>query len=353
MKCFKRIPALIIAGVTGITYICSSMPVYALERGSVSYYAPAFDVNDATQEGVEISPELPVETSTPEAMQETFDPMGTATPGVTVETEEPVETPNKTDLPGVASPDDKPEGSLPTEGVATKIPSTVEPGKTDMPQFTSPPMQTNPPVKTKTPNNTESPPDRTEKPGSIEQQTAKPSATQSPGMNINGEYCKITYQLNGGTNHRKNPDKVKKKGVRVVLNAPAKAKYTFVGWYTDAKYTKKVTTVGNTSLSCLTLYAKWKKVTVKQVILSYAKKKGVASILVRVKKEKGVAGFEYVYARDSYFKRKYKLHTKKNPKTLSKLTRKNTYYIRVRAYKLDSTGKKIYGIYSRVKRVKI
>ncbi|MDE7423224.1 MAG: InlB B-repeat-containing protein [Lachnospiraceae bacterium] len=320
MKCFRKISALIIAGVMGITYTCYSVPVYAWSREE----------------------NKPKETANSEVIQKTKNLMETVTPGAV---EEVTATPASTESP---------LDVIPTKGASTQIPST------NTPEITSPPIQTNIPDHTSSPIKTLLPPTL------LPKDTAIPSATERPGgTNVqepvatvkppsDGEgYCQITYQLNGGKNHKNNPIKVKKKGVSVVLNAPSKAKYTFAGWYTDAKYTNKITAVGNTSLSFLTLYAKWKKVTVKQAVFSYAKKNGASSILVKVKKESGVAGFEYVYAKDWYFKRKYRLHTEKNPKTLSKLTKKKTYYIKVRAYKLDSTGKKVYGIYSRIKKVKL
>jgi endo-1,4-beta-xylanase len=40
-----------------------------------------------------------------------------------------------------------------------------------------------------------------------------------------------------------------------------------------------------------------------------------------------------------------------NKKTLTQLQEGKNYYIKVRAYKTDSTGKKIYGAYSKVKKM--
>ncbi len=337
----------------GITYTCSNVPVYASNQGDNYYDITVFRLKYITAKGIPNTSNYLMETTTPEAVQETDYPMETATHGAVRESEKPIET-------AMPSRTDKPWEVIPTIGVPTKIPNTIAPNRTYTPEITSSPIQTNPPLHTQLPLKTLPPttllpectttPVETEKPGSIN--TEGPIVTLKPDLSDKG-YCQITYQLNGGKNHRNNPVKVKKKGVSVVLNAPSKAKYTFVGWYIDEKYTHKVTTVGNTSLSFLTLYAKWKKVTVKQVKFSMVKKKGRNSILVKVKKENGVKGFEYVYAKEPCFKRKCRLRTQKNPKTLSKLIKKKTYYIKVRAYKLDSTGKKIYGIYSRVEKVKL
>lgn len=318
MKCFRKISALIIAGVVGITYTCCSVPVYAWSKEYTTYEVPISRLTGVSAQEIPDKSESLMETTTPGAVQETDNP---------ITTEMPVD--------------------------ATKAPYiTFTPEITFLPIQTESPVHTQLPIKTPSlptflPDSTITP-TATKKPDNA----GEPVTTMKPPSDGEG-FCQITYQLNGGKNHRSNPDKVKKKGVSVVLNAPSKAKYTFAGWYTDAKYTHKVTTVGNTSLSFLTLYAKWKRVTVKQVKISMVKKKGTNNILVKVERENGVKGFEYVYAKDSSFKRKFRLRTKKNPKTLSKLMKKKKYYIKVRAYKLDSTGKKIYGIYSRVKKVKL
>ena len=64
---------------------------------------------------------------------------------------------------------------------------------------------------------------------------------------------KITYKLNGGKNHKSNP---KKYGGTITLKNPTRSGYTFMGWYTDKKFKKKVTKLTNKKV---TLYAKWAK----------------------------------------------------------------------------------------------
>ena len=60
------------------------------------------------------------------------------------------------------------------------------------------------------------------------------------------------------------------------------------------------------------------------------------------------------YATNSKFtKGKKVVNTTKRTKTIKKLKKVKTYYVRVRAYKKDSTGRKVYGKYSKVKKVKI
>ena len=69
----------------------------------------------------------------------------------------------------------------------------------------------------------------------------------------------ITYKLNGGTNKKKNPDNYTVTTSTIKLKNPTKKGYTFVGWYSDKKCTKKVTTIKKGSTGNKTLYAKWKK----------------------------------------------------------------------------------------------
>ncbi|WP_304424717.1 InlB B-repeat-containing protein [uncultured Adlercreutzia sp.] len=63
----------------------------------------------------------------------------------------------------------------------------------------------------------------------------------------------MKYVLNGGKNNRANPSKYTGK---LKLKNPTKKGYTFKGWYTNKKLTKKITVVKNKSTK---VYAKWNK----------------------------------------------------------------------------------------------
>ncbi|MGN0466419.1 MAG: InlB B-repeat-containing protein [Lachnospiraceae bacterium] len=66
----------------------------------------------------------------------------------------------------------------------------------------------------------------------------------------------ITYELNGGTNHKENPASyITSK--EVVLKNPTKKGYTFKGWYLDAEYTKKAESIEKGSTGDKKFYAKW------------------------------------------------------------------------------------------------
>lgn len=68
---------------------------------------------------------------------------------------------------------------------------------------------------------------------------------------------KITYVLNGGTNHGSNPTVYTAEGV--TLQDASREGFTFCGWYRDAAFKKKVTQIPAGSNENLTLYAKWQK----------------------------------------------------------------------------------------------
>ena len=142
---------------------------------------------------------------------------------------------------------------------------------------------------------------------------AKDGSRVSASCKITVGY-KITYKLGKGKNSSKNPEYYYNE--KVNLKSASKKGYVFKGWYTDSKYTKKITTIAKNSKKNITVYAKWEKVVVK---------KGAV-------KKVTVTG---------------------TSKTLSKLSKGKNYYVKVRAYKKDSTGAKVYGSFSSVKKVKI
>lgn len=69
----------------------------------------------------------------------------------------------------------------------------------------------------------------------------------------------IKYYLNGGTNNKQNPSCYYQATKNIKLANPVKKGYTFKGWYSDSRYTKKVTMIKKGSVGKKTFYAKWKK----------------------------------------------------------------------------------------------
>ena len=163
---------------------------------------------------------------------------------------------------------------------------------------------------------------------------------------------KITYKLNKGKNNASNP--LTYYGKKVTLKNPSRKGYAFAGWYTDAKFKKKITSISSSAKSDYILYAKWTKVKVAKASLTSAKNSKSKQILLKYKKVSGAKGYEISYSTDKKFKKAVtKKNTAKTSYTISKLKKGKIYYVRIRAYKMDSTGKKVYGKYSSVKKVKV
>ncbi|MBQ4530953.1 MAG: GBS Bsp-like repeat-containing protein [Lachnospiraceae bacterium] len=96
------------------------------------------------------------------------------------------------------------------------------------------------------------------------------------------------------------------------------------------------------------------KAPAKPSIKSVKNVKGKKVIVKLKKKVNGAKGYQLTYATNSKFtKDKKNVDMKSTSKTISKLKKGKTYYVKVRAYTKDSKGKKVYGNYSNVKKVKI
>ena len=94
------------------------------------------------------------------------------------------------------------------------------------------------------------------------------------------------------------------------------------------------------------------KKTLPKVNLCVSKNKKGRKLIVCWNAVKGAKGYQLQYALNKKFKKKKSIQTKKTKYTIKKLKKKKTYYIRVRAYKMNGK-KKVYGKWSTVKKVKI
>lgn len=131
--------------------------------------------------------------------------------------------------------------------------------------------------------------------------------------------------------------------------------YRITGWYTKPKGGKKVK-IGSKLTSDITLYAHWEKVKVKKVSIKqlYGKDK---AITVRYKKQAKVDGYQVQVSTSKTFAKKNtitKTYNNNNvfKRSIKKLKKGQTYYLRIRAYKKDSAGRKVYGKWSEVKQIK-
>ena len=187
--------------------------------------------------------------------------------------------------------------------------------------------------------------------------TATITATAQDGSGVKAT-CKITvgyritYKLNKGTNNENNPEVYYNKNVK--LKAPERKGYEFAGWYKDSKFKNKITTISKSTKKNITVYAKWKKVTVKKAELKNVTNTSGKKAKVTVKKTAGADGYQIIYSTDKNFKKNVKKVTMTGTsKTIKNLEKGKTYYVKVCAYEKDSTGAKVYGKYSKVKTVKI
>ena len=143
----------------------------------------------------------------------------------------------------------------------------------------------------------------------------------------------------------------------IFMNYKAEKKgYEFTGWYTKPSKGNRVSSREKLIVSAdITLYAQWKKVSVPKAKISSVKNLKGRKISVIFKKVSGSKGYEVSYATQKNFKNAKKKNVSVSAKnyTITKASKGKTYYIKVRAYKKDSTGKKIYGKYSDVKKIKI
>lgn len=90
---------------------------------------------------------------------------------------------------------------------------------------------------------------------------------------------------------------------------------------------------------------------VKGLSLASKKKK---TLTIRWKKVKGASGYQILLSADRKGKKQKKVYSvKKTSKTVRKLKAKKVYYVKVRAYTTDASGKKKYGSYSTSKKKKI
>ncbi|MCI9596263.1 MAG: fibronectin type III domain-containing protein [Firmicutes bacterium] len=131
----------------------------------------------------------------------------------------------------------------------------------------------------------------------------------------------------------------------------------------DSKGKVTIKGIGKTTITIKAAETDTYSAATKKITLTIKPKKaaGVAltakrkAIAVSWDKDSKVSGYQILCATNSKFTKGKKTVTVKNAKTtkktVSKLKAKKTYYVKVRAYKTVS-GKKVYGAYSAVKKIK-
>ena len=170
------------------------------------------------------------------------------------------------------------------------------------------------------------------------------------GKTVDGRVYTVNFKSNGGSSVSKQYVQYNKT-IKKPSN-PKRSKYIFCGWYSDSKLTK-AWNFNNKITSGKTLYAKWKKISLKKATISKMQNVSGRKLKVTVKKVSGADGYQIQYSTKSNMKSAKNVSSSKTTTTISKLSKGKKYYVRVKAYKKDSTGKKVAGKWSKVKNFKV
>lgn len=163
----------------------------------------------------------------------------------------------------------------------------------------------------------------------------------------------ITYVLNGGEFKGKVVES-HDGSYNLRLPKPQRKGYTFEGWYSNSKLTKKVTILKKGTTGDKKFYAKWSKISLSRVKISSVQNNSSKSMTVKIKKVSKADGYQLAYSTKLSMKSKKLVSFTGSSKTVKKLTKGKKYYVAVRAYKFDSANKKVYGKYTLIpKSVKI
>lgn len=226
-----------------------------------------------------------------------------------------------------------------TRGFICEIEAVSEPTATLIPTVTAKPTATTSPTVTASPTATP-----------IPTATAKPTATPRPTATLKPT---ATPSLTATPKPTATPRPIvtAKPMVSVTLSPTATSKPT-----TTLKVTEKpkLTPAQETIQKATPKPAKVVKAPSKPVIKSVTNVKGKKMVVKLKAKVKGAKGYQLTYATNSRFTQaKKSVDMKSTSKTITKLKKGKTYYVKVRAYVRDTKGKNVYGKYSNVKKVKI
>lgn len=164
----------------------------------------------------------------------------------------------------------------------------------------------------------------------------------------------VQFDANGGTDLSRRTMTLLKDDSPGIMPKVRRRDHLFDGWYTAQDGGTQVS--GDQPLNeALTLYARWTKVSAPAApaLTLGSKKKG--RLQAGIQNVNGAAGYEIDYSLNKNFAaaKTKKAGTAAGTKTITGLKAGKKYYVRVRAYALDSMKNKIYGDYSEVKSIKI
>ena len=170
-------------------------------------------------------------------------------------------------------------------------------------------------------------------------------------VRVQGKQYKVKFDAKGGSKVS-----AKKAWPQQKVSKPGNPKrkgYQFAGWYSNKNCTQKWNFDRDVVSGNITLYAKWTKVKVGDASLKKLKKRSGSKLDVVIRNVSDAKGYQIQYSVKSNMKSSKKALTKSTKKTISGLKAGNKYYVQVRAYKLDSAKKKVFGKWSKKKAVTI
>ena len=162
---------------------------------------------------------------------------------------------------------------------------------------------------------------------------------------------KVTYHLDGGTNHKDNKTSYKATQ-NLTFKNPVKKGYLFDGWYTASDFKQKITSVKGSEKADYNLYAKWKKVTAGTVSVKSFSSTSPGKAKLMFGAVSGIKGYQVSLKNN----RNGSVKTQDVTKTsvaYSGLVQGDKYSVQVRSYAIDSCGNRVYSAYSKTKGVTI
>lgn len=167
---------------------------------------------------------------------------------------------------------------------------------------------------------------------------------------------KITFDGNGG---RINFSEIMTQGGGKIMDFPDALRkgYVLKGWYTKKNGGNKVN-IGQSFSEAKKLYAHWEKVSVKKGKIIQGEFTQRRNYDIVYEKQVNVDGYQLQYGTSKSFtgsqtKSVFIKGNQKDHYVFYNLSVGRNYYFRVRAYRQDSTGTRIYGKWSIVKKVKV
>lgn len=138
------------------------------------------------------------------------------------------------------------------------------------------------------------------------------------------------------------------------LPAPTRKGYMFAGWYTKANGGKKIKsdTLITTRVNS-TLYAHWTKIALTRASKPSLSNKSGKAMTVKLAKVSKAEGYQIQYSVKSNMNGAKSVTTSSRSYIAKGLKLKKSYYVRARAYRKDSAGKKVYGDWSNTAKIKI